>query len=339
MKNKIAQITLFIILGLILFFVVGIGFYFVGNIKGEKSSEIQKTLEVPLEFAPIKNYIESCIERVAVPGIYLLAQKGGYIYSYDRILNTEYVQISYHLEYDNDTSPKKEFMELELSKFISDSLKLCIKNFKDFNYYNLEYGNLEIKVSIKKNNVLIETYYPITIRQENSKITVSNFNKNIPIRLGYILDLKKDIVFKIKGDDLIDLDYLSSHNDIEINILPYDKNNIIYSIFDNSSSLNNVPFFFNFAVKIDGNSAPKLDLIPDFVLTKGKQFVYDINATDPDDDVLSFYTNNGLVSINSTTGLISFKPKYIGEYNTDICVKDKFLATDCKSIKFMVKNV
>ena len=184
-------------------------------------------------------------------------------------------------------------------------------------------------------------HLPITIFQGESKSTISDFNRQFPIRLGYILDVKNKILNHIKNNSLIDLDYISS-NDVEINILPYDKNNIVYSIFDNKSIVNNASFNFNFAVKINGNSAPKLSFIPDFVLRRGKEFIYYPNATDQDDDTLFYYTsspNSLLIKINSTSGKFSFTPTAKGLYKINICVRDNYLANDCKDIKFIVENV
>ena len=79
----------------------------------------------------------------------------------------------------------------------------------------------------------------------------------------------------------------------------------------------------------------KLDFVPDFVLTKGNKFVYDVNATDVDDDVLRFYTNNSLIIMNESDGILSFTPMNIGLYETKVCVEDKYKTVDCGNIKFM----
>ena len=332
--NK-GQITIFILLGLIIL----IGFGLVLYLKSGKAKEVEikKISELPLSLAPIKNYIDLCIEEVAVPGIYLLANKGGYIYDYEKVLLTENVQPAYHLEFDNETSPTKGFMENELSKFISDSLKLCINDFQDFKSYEFEYGKSDVKVNIEKEKVTVNINYPITIIKGNAKTTISEFRNSFPIRLGHVLDVKNKVLKNIKGNDFIDLDFLSLH-DVEINILPYDKENIIYSIFDNKSDIKNAPFIFNFAVKSIGNSAPELDFVPDFVLTKNKLFTYDLNATDANNDDLFYYAENSSVKINSTSGIFTFLPTNEGLYEIKVCVRDKYLAKDCDDIKFMVEN-
>ena len=40
-------------------------------------------------------------------------------------------------------------MEKELSKFIGDSLRLCLDYFKDFDYYEFEFGEMKVKTNIE----------------------------------------------------------------------------------------------------------------------------------------------------------------------------------------------
>lgn len=333
MRNKRGQIAYFLIIGMMIAIAASFIFY-IGSNKVKSSAKVP---ELQFETAPIKNYVESCINKVAIPGIYLLASKGGYIYSYDKILNTEHKQIAYHSDLDKDVSPSKEFMERELSKFVKDSLDLCIRHFQVFNYYNWEIGQSEIKTIISSNDISIDAKYPIIITLGKSKVTISDFKQNVPIRLGHILDVKNKILSIIKNNGMINITALSSY-DVEVNVLPYDENNLVYSIYDNRSSIAGSPFFFSFATKIDGNLAPELDFIPDFVLTKGKQFTYDVNATDIDNDQLSFSSNNNFINIDLKTGIISFIPQTSGLLESEICVADKYLAKDCQTVKFMVEN-
>ncbi|MBI4452013.1 hypothetical protein HY637_01160 [Candidatus Woesearchaeota archaeon] len=331
-KTKKSQISYFLIIAVVLIIAASFVFY-IKSSKIESSTSISK---LPFETAPIKKYVESCINDLAIPGVYLLASKGGYIYSYENALNTEHEQVAYHLEFEKESAPSKEFMEQELSRFIKESLNFCIWNFEEFNYYGLEIGQGEIKAKIFKNEILIDADYPLTIKSGSSKITISDFKEIVPIRLGYILDVKNRILSNIKNNNL-DLGLLSSFG-VEVNVLPYDRNNIVYSIYDNQSSIANAPFFFNFATKIEGNSAPELEFIPDFVLTAGKEFTYDVNATDADDDVLSFSANKNFVGIDKNSGVMAFKPQNTGLLETEVCVADQYMAKDCRNVKFMVEN-
>lgn len=338
MRLNKAQISYFLILGLILVFVIGVGVYFVGNLKGQRAKEAaEKVQEINLEIAPIKNYIQACVHDVATPAVYLLANNGGYIYTYNKTLNTEYAQIAYHLEFDREVSPNKEFMENELSKFVKNSVILCLTQNQNLNAYSLNFGKLNVLSTINNENVLLKINFPVNVQKRDSKISTEDFAELVPIRLGHLINIKDDILNEIKNNTEIDLNYLSQF-DSEINVLPYDKSNIIYSIFDNKSSIQESPFYFNFAIMIFENSKPKLQAIPDFVLTKGNQFVTQLNASDPDEDLLTFSSTSNLIEINPITGLVVFMPETLGEYMTEICVSDSYLARDCDVVKFIVEN-
>jgi hypothetical protein len=56
----------------------------------------------------------------------------------------------------------------------------------------------------------------------------------------------------------------------------------------------------------------------------GEQFIYRVNATDPDGDTLTYYTDTTLFNINPQTGEIIFTPsaKDIGKYEITIYVTD-----------------
>lgn len=333
--NKKGQIAIFIVAG-ILFLVIAI-FLFYLNLIQIPDFVTQRIYKTKLSVVPIENFVESCIKEVSLPGIYLLASKGGYIYNYDNILNTEYEQISYHLIYNNDASPKKDFMGKELSRFVKESLQFCIKGFETFDYHDIETREIKVESSIADKEIVIKVNYPITIKQEEAQTTISDFSVDFPIRLGYILDIKNLILNKIKDSDMIDLDYLASQ-DVEVNILPYDLENIVYSIYDKQSNIGEIPFIFNFAVKSKGNSAPELEFIPDFVLTKGKQFTYQLIASDLDEDNLLFYSDDDLIDVKANTGIISFTPDVAGVLGVTVCVRDSQMAEDCEDIKFMVEN-
>lgn len=336
MKRTKAQLTVFMILALVILVIAGIAFYVMFSGRSSADQEISMLQDLPLDAAAVKSYVKSCVDKVSVPGIYLLASKGGYIYSYDNVFDTENAQIAYHLIYGSRTYPENEFMEEELSRFIEDSLSLCLDP-KSFPDYEFEFGKPDVNAVIGINDVSVEVDYPIIIKKEGSKTTIPRSKVAYPIRLGHILKIRDDLLSKIKDSSMIDLDYLASM-DVKVTFLPYDGQNMIYSIYDEKSNIDSASFLFNFAIKTSGNSAPSLEFIPDFVLTKGKLFSYIAEASDPDNGNLYFYSDNSLIDIGLTTGVISFFPESTGEYTANICVRDPELAEDCTNVKFMVED-
>ncbi|MBW2964364.1 hypothetical protein KY363_02795 [Candidatus Woesearchaeota archaeon] len=79
-RDRKAQITVFMIVGIILLFSSALLFYIRGQIVEGIPSEFIPTLEeVPLEAQPIKVFVEDCLKQVTIDGIKKLGAHGGYI--------------------------------------------------------------------------------------------------------------------------------------------------------------------------------------------------------------------------------------------------------------------
>jgi hypothetical protein len=80
-----AQITVFMIVGIILLFSSALLFYIRGQVTQGISEEFIPTIEnVPLEAQPIKVFVEDCLRKVATEGIMKMGAHGGYINPVDR---------------------------------------------------------------------------------------------------------------------------------------------------------------------------------------------------------------------------------------------------------------
>lgn len=340
--GKKAQITIFIIIGIVLLFGSAAFFYIQKSINGEKLGVTTSlTTEKPTyikgsEESQIKTYVETCMKNVAVPGIYELARNGGFIYYFNHTLITEYEDIAYHYEYGNDVSPSIEFMQNELNKFIENSIPFCINNFENL-HFEIETGKFNSSTQFTNNEIILNAKYPVTIIKEGSRKTIESYSITIPIRLLYIINNKNIILKNLNQSDYLDLENLTSY-DFDINILPHDLESLIYSIHDSKSDIKGNPFIFNFAIKELNNLPPELDFIPNFVLSKNKSFVYNVMAFDYEEDKLFFYTNLSIIKINSSNGLINFTPLQSKNYSFDICVKDNNSQSDCQIVKFMVQD-
>jgi hypothetical protein len=87
------------------------------------------------------------------------------------------------------------------------------------------------------------------------------------------------------------------------------------------------------------NHAPTIISTPITTTTLGVEYTYDVNATDPDGDTLTYSLTTKPVdmTINSTTGLISWYPTLRGDYSVVIEVSDGSL-TDTQSFTLSVVN-
>ncbi len=86
------------------------------------------------------------------------------------------------------------------------------------------------------------------------------------------------------------------------------------------------------------NNPPVIIHIPDATVTVGETFTYPVEATDPDEDALIYSLTTSPstdMTINDTTGLISWTPTAVGSYEVTVEVSDGEL-TDTQSFTIIV---
>lgn len=116
--------------------------------------------------------------------------------------------------------------------------------------------------------------------------------------------------------------------------------NVTCTAFDAQNSQSTGSFRLNV---INVNDAPFFNPRPlSFTLDEGVMFSYDANATDidPTNDVLTYYSNSTLFTINSTTGYLNFTPNstQIGVYSINFTVCDDKGACDTSIATLTVQN-
>ena len=216
-------------------------------------------------------------------------------------------------------------------------MPVCVDNFSSFEGKTIEQGEITVETKILKDKLLFRIKYPLTLIEDISKIKTEDFIISVPVRLEYVYGISQEIINKIKEDpDHIDMAYLADF-DAEVTVLPYDESNIVYSIIDEESSIEDVPLVFMFAAKIFPNSPPTLEFIPDFVLNQGEQFSYDVDAADADGDKITYYSDSALINVDSETGIFTFTPPDVGDYLIEICAKDSYEKEDCREMKFFIQ--
>jgi hypothetical protein len=93
LQNK-SQITIFILLGLVLFIIFGFLFYVASNLSESKlAQQRENTKKEFLTTTPIKYYITSCLDESTEESLKLIGEQGGYIYNFQGSL------IDWHVPY------------------------------------------------------------------------------------------------------------------------------------------------------------------------------------------------------------------------------------------------
>ena len=221
--DKKGQVTIYIIIGIILVLVIGALFLFRPNI-----TKVEEAIEVPLELIPVKDYVDDCLRQVVTTGIYLLGTQGGYIFPPSGSLETDFSTIAYGYNLGKDNLVSISKMEEELSTYIGFGLPDCI-NFSVLEQegFNITQEKIEVETNVNYDNIIFEVKYPLEIVKEDYSSKLDKFIQIVPIRLGYVHSVAKDIIKKnVNNPNWIDLTYLSSIG-LEVNIIPYNNSNLI----------------------------------------------------------------------------------------------------------------
>ena len=232
MYNKKAQITIFTIIGLLIVLGGIVFFYTTQNAPKPLEPEIKIIQEqVPVELDPIKKFANDCTYSVAVEGLKIIGEQGGYISFTDRTLNRESFAITnsptesdvvsftrnsdlkipywWYLKSANDckngcafASKKPELrqsdnsIEKQLERYIDAKFSECTKNFDDFKrqaFKITEQGKIKTDVIITPNDIVVLVDYPLSVEKQDVKTKISQFLARVPINLDKIYDLATKI--------------------------------------------------------------------------------------------------------------------------------------------------
>ncbi len=241
-KNKKAQVTIIIIIAIVLITVIILFFVFRTKILPTPESKIS-------EVKDINRVLENCIEQRAIDAIMLIGLQGGYAGKPEKSANVGNFNVAYGLHNNKNTLVSLSKIEDEISDYIKSRLPLCINN-QDFAKLAIDQGTPNAKSRIRQNNVEISASLPLSIAKGNKTITIDrNYEFTIPIRLGKIHKTANEIIIKhLENPELIDLTFLI---ELEFDVIfsHYTETDLIYTITDEKSQIEEIPYSFMFVVE------------------------------------------------------------------------------------------
>tara|TARA_Y100000310_G_scaffold33377_1_gene31568 strand:- start:66 stop:809 length:744 start_codon:yes stop_codon:yes gene_type:complete len=244
--QKRGQVTIFIIIAIIIVALIVLFFVLKTQTKlldKENINPINENQKIE-----INQKIENCLESNLIDGTRLIGLQGGYVSLPETHIKTESTSIAYGYYLNSKTLPSKSEIESEISNYVTLTLPLCL-NFEDFPDLNINARSPESITTIKENSVLINTFIPLTISKGNEIIILNGeYESEIQIPLGKIYKTVEEIIEKESQSTLIEIGYLSELN-YDIRILTHNENTQIYSIKDDNSKIEDIPYTFNFGIR------------------------------------------------------------------------------------------
>ncbi len=232
-SSKKAQVTVFIIVGLIILLVVGSVVYLVVTQTKERLPLVAPALsELPAELRPVREYTELCINSIAVDALLLAGLHGGYINTTEwgitqNILPTESkgVQFSsesnivvpywWYMKSPNDCagtcifdtlkpqlekeSPSDNSIESQVDKYIISKLPACLDNYAPFagQGYTIEIiGDIVPTTTVTESDVRVYLEYPMRVSKGDFSGELSQFNTFLPLDIRNIYELATEIAEK-----------------------------------------------------------------------------------------------------------------------------------------------
>ncbi len=195
--NKKAQVTFFIILGIIIVLLVGLIIYIQnGSFKLGSNIEIQKGVSTSLEVTNIKEYVDNCLQETSKDGLFVIGKQGGY-YSIPKTISTILVgeNVTYYYSNKKIYIPNISVIQKELGDYISNNLIKCLdfKEFKDKGY-NINGKNILVETKINDKNIDVTMNYPITIEKDGISANLNDFNSIINSNIKTLNSVSSKIV-------------------------------------------------------------------------------------------------------------------------------------------------
>lgn len=212
-KSKKAQLTVFVIIGLIL--VAGIVGYFF--IKGSKSGNLSKNLE------PAYDAYLSCIQQRVEEATNIIGQQAGYLYTEE--LNFEpgsfYMPFSSQLDFYGSPVPYWSYVsgnnilrqqkpslskiETDIERYVHERINDCdLSNFNDQGIFADIYdGNVSVKIN--DHDIVVKLDNPVALSFENESAYVSKHEINVKSELGNFYSLASRVYELEKNNSFLEL--------------------------------------------------------------------------------------------------------------------------------------
>jgi hypothetical protein len=226
---KRGQITIFIIIGLVILFIIGTAIYLTTRETTRPFETVRpKIVDVATEVQPLRDFIESCIKRLATDGLRRIGDTGGYvdpsklIYNSLRPTDGEAVQMSpgagpsiaywWYLSSDNRCVPpdcmfdskrpglrrgdEAITIEGQLDEYITNNLRGCLGNYEDYQKRGCtvqERGEPKVTANIAQDDVFFVGKYALRANCGGTSYDLEDYYVTLDVNMREIYNLATEL--------------------------------------------------------------------------------------------------------------------------------------------------
>ncbi|MBN2567291.1 hypothetical protein JXB02_04365 [Candidatus Woesearchaeota archaeon] len=197
-NDRKAQVTAFIVIGLIFLFAIGLFLYI-----REQVTVFEPEQVLPPELQPVKRYVDECLQQTAREAVLLAGANGGFIDIPDEILLDPFAGIMagpfesakvplWYFEGDN-RKPSLDYIQYEMQSYIEEHINDCLGDFEAFSG-QFEISRLDLpeaEVTLAEKDIAITMTLPIRLESLGApeSSVIDRYSVKIPVRLKKAYEL------------------------------------------------------------------------------------------------------------------------------------------------------
>jgi hypothetical protein len=227
-----AQITVFIMVGLLLLVVTSLVLFLTFNVPQRDALPL-----VPAEVRPVYDVINDCAKQLGQDAIRRLGAQGGYLDFPPEIMHnpTAYLAMDEDAAlkvplwyYDGeDRTPTIGFMERQIGEEIIAGMPACIDGFASLrDQFAIEpKGNMTVNVTLAKENVVVRMNYPLQWVSAGKQVDYSDFNTFLDVKLLRMWELANATLVAENRDLLLEnatIDLMAIDPGVPMDALTFD---------------------------------------------------------------------------------------------------------------------
>jgi len=191
-----AQISVFIVIGLVILVIAGISFAVVDYVNSGLDNELLAQYRVQSDIEPVKKYIESCLEQVSIEPIDQIGENGGSLEpgKFRWYFGNKFNYLCHGDRCEHNPLFRQE-MEAELEYVIRDRLIECMDlSIFERQDFTVRTGVMDLNATIGRKDVSIKLYYPVQLMRADLDLKISDYNVRIKKPLGLLYDKSIEII-------------------------------------------------------------------------------------------------------------------------------------------------
>lgn len=225
------QVSIFVVIGIVIISVIGIGVYFYGGAIGSQD----------LKFEEVHNYVQNCLEEVSSDSVNFVSSQGGYYVPTNSIYYYPYL-VQVYMDGSKVYVPSKVLVESQISKYIENNIDSCIGDFNEFNGLNVSFDGVEVESSIYDSEVKVNSKIFVSVSNGEESENFEDFDYIVKnTKILDMIELSNFIVeeeSKHKGSVCFScLNGVYERYGVSVDVLEGNNSDIVYVVYDNEENL------------------------------------------------------------------------------------------------------